>query len=87
MMGMDDDEMGPDDEAISAILDLLESKSDEKMHEKYGPKPPAVGSGHVVTVTVHAPGKPGDKAEGSDDEKKEDESGLTSEMLEKLMGE
>jgi len=75
----DDGEMSPEHGAISAILDMLEGKGDELMKNKYGPKEEpkseAPAHGHVVTVTVHGGGA-----------KPADDSGLSHEMLEGLLG-
>lgn len=82
-MGYDDDEGGPEYDALQAIMDMLESKGGELMKEKYGPKDEPkdgapVAHGHVVTVEIkpHAPGQEG----GAKDDD------LTEDMLEHLLG-
>jgi hypothetical protein len=86
MMDMDDGEMGPEEAAMHALMEMLEDKGGELMKEKHGPKDEPKGAvhGHVVQVTV-TPHHPGD-GHPERDEPDGDESGLTQDMLEHLLG-
>jgi hypothetical protein len=85
-MMMDDEDGGPEHDAIQTILEMLESKGGELMKDKYAPKedPKAmpVAHGHVVTVEVK-PHAPGQEAHAEPDG---DEDDITKDMLEHLLG-
>jgi hypothetical protein len=87
MMDMDDGEMGPEEAAIHALMEMLEDKGGELMKEKHGPKEEPKGAvhGHVVQVTV-TPHHPDDGHPEHDEPDGDEESGLTGEMLKHLMG-
>jgi hypothetical protein len=81
----DDDEDGASHEAISSILDMLDKHGGKLMHDKHGPKepvpPPHGAAVHSVHVTVVPHGAKPEHAAPAD------ETGLTHEMLEHLLGE